>query len=356
MIYIILILYIIFLSVFFNSNLCRIKKEKKVIYFYNSVFFFLAIIMGLRSESVGVDTKYYKLIFDQVANTSFFDLLHGYFYNSIEIGYVLLMKLLSCLINNYYFFQIVISFLFCYQVKKFLINNSNYPLLGVLIFVGSGMYLNGFNVTRQMIAAVLLANAWNYLIDSNLEKCFLNFIFAISFHFTSIIFLLFCFIYKFSKKKNNIKKIIQFVFVGAINYQILLNAISLIITHYHNYMKNAKVTQTASGVIIIWAIILIIALYIVYIRKNSNRLNDSYAIFSIFYVLSNFIGLQYNYFERIGLYFLPFTIILFECVSAGFKNRNLKFIYNFFVGFSFMVYFLLSALTSQQYSYLFFWQ
>lgn len=112
------------------------RSDKNVFLFVT--FSACALVMGLRADSVGADTGTYHKMFDYVAQTPVHLLVREFYFESMEVGYVLLMKLSSFVVNDYHFFQFVASTLFCLLAAKFIKDNSyNYKLL-TIIFLGTG--------------------------------------------------------------------------------------------------------------------------------------------------------------------------------------------------------------------------
>lgn len=76
-------------------------------------------------------------------------------------------------------------------------------------------------------------------------------------------------------------------------------------------------------------------------------------IFSIIYVVAQFIGIYFNYFDRVGLFFAPFVVLLFERFGYGIKSVGMARVYFVATWCCFMLYFILGT-TSSQYHYSFF--
>lgn len=354
MVYVTIVIWMLVLGFLTHKSMFHFSDSVQKSVFTFGVLSLCAVVMGLRNVTVGVDTSSYKEIFDLVSDTSTTKLLQGYYFQSIEIGYILLMKISSIWMDNYYFFQIIVAVLFCFGMRQFMIDHCDYPMISMSVFVGIGIYLLAFNISRQMMAVMFLANGWKYIVTNQKWKAFGLFLLAILFHYTSIVFGAALMIYWFRNNKWFQRVIPVGIILVAVNYQFFINKLSFLASHYGNYLKNAKVRQTASGVMVLWGIMVCLGIYVLYMNRKTLAIERVYAIFSIIYVTANIIGLQYNYFERLGCYFMPFTILLFESIAKHIRSRHIKALYKGGVFTCFNLYFLLSALTSTQYHYLIF--
>lgn len=313
------------------------------------LFILLALIMGLRSISVGVDTINYKDIFTNIAITPLNRLLQiNPITNDIEIGFILYAKFISIIWSNYHFFLLISALIFCFLFRRFIKRTTKNYFIASVLFISIGTYLVAFNIYRQMLAVALLANGWLYFKDKKYVATFFLSLLAISFHTTAIIFVVAYLTY--SWRNSFLMKILPLITILLyISFETLLDSIAPIIAHYNNYLSNHKTLQEANTVIVLWVIETIIALYFIY-KPDSNSLYKFIGNMSLLYVVFNLIGLRFNYIERLGLYFSPFIILSFCYLSDIIHKRNLKNI--FFLGSitCFLIYFIMSSLT-EQYKY-----
>ena len=201
-----------------------------------------------------------------------------------------------------------------------------------------------------MLASMLVANSWIFLKKGKNKISILYILVASTFHITALIFMVAYIIYFFRYNKRIIRLIPLVIIIGALNFDRLFPFITRYFTYYHNYYANEKVVQTAGFVWIIWIIVLLIAARIIYIAKGTNTEHSIAAIFSMIWVVCNIIGLSFNYFERLGLYFIPFVSVMFSFSGNYIKSRLVRKIYLNGMTIAFIIYFLLSA-SSKQYLY-----
>lgn len=331
------------------------------------VLSFVAIIflLGMRDLSVGADTKSYFNMFDKVALTPFSEIIKHYYYSYMEVGYIVLMKVVSFL-GNYLLFQIIISIITNILFFRFIKENFENYFLGVILFLSLDIFLLLFNLSRQMLAVALIVNCWSCLNHKKRVMAWLLFICAGLIHTTAWLFIGFFVVYFMKNCKFFIKLIPVVGIVVLFSYQEIINIASFILPHYANYYGNHKTIMEAGFVKIVWCIISAISLIII-IKKNKmintrgdvkTSLDDQhslnwhietylYASFSLFYVATNVIGLSFNYFERIGCYFVPFVTVIFERFGMQIKNPVVRRIYFSGVVICFSIYFILRTKTDQ---------
>lgn len=334
-----------------NSKISFTRNKNVILYFSFGV---IILISALRNVNVGVDTKSYLQHFYLIANTSIIDIITTYKYLGFEIGYNLLCKSFSFIFPNYYVFQMFISFIYCYGMMKFIKNNTYNVYLCIILFLGLELFTYSLNISRQMLAVMILCHAWNYLIKDKFTKSVLLFFLALTFHATSVVFVLVYIVYKLRNKQYIFYTIPFFLVLFSFNYQLIIGIFKKYFPYYINYYVNERNIQSAGSIIIVWLIIGVLSIYIIYNKKNLIIKDKLYATFSLVYIFCNVVGLSFNYFERIGIYFLPFVLLLFDRYYVLIDTKKLKFLYFFGTATCFLVLFFITVLTSSQYQYSFF--
>lgn len=338
----------VFTILFFALLLNQKARVEKRIFFY-VLLFSLSLVMGFRSLQVGTDTPNYMDVFKDVARVDLLKLhLHDTYKEELPFAY--LMKFCSYIINDYFFFQVVVSFVYCFGFLQFLFRFSSDFIFSSIIYMSCGLYLGSFNITRQMFVIMLLLWCWYYLIKSKYIKSALLFLVAIATHFTAITFSIAILCYFVARKRPFLIQFLPLLIIPLIfSFDILFPYMSVVFEErYFNYLDNHKGSQTAGGVVYLWGCIGVISLWCVYILKNKiSFLPRLYGFFALIYVGSNIVGLQFNYFERIGLYFGPFVIFLYEAVAESFKNRQTEILFKIGVASFYIIYYFLSCMSDQ---------
>lgn len=349
-IYVVALFLIIFLSVWIKS-VHRNKSRSFDLLSMRVLFLILFAIMGFRSVNVGVDTYNYSLIYQHISNASYKELISsGFEYDAIEIGYALLAKTCSLIIDNYYFFQLVVSAIFCSLFYIFIKENTSNYIISTLVFSAIGIYLASFNIVRQLLAVAFLINAWTQYRQSKYVVFVLFTTFAVFIHLSSISFIAAFLIYHYRNNKLFVRlypfAVVAFVFF----FSILIQYVAEYLTAYQNYYNNEREIQEANMVKILWMLESLISFFVLF--KNDRFSGDQKfaAMMSLLYVSCNLIALSFNYFERIGLFFSPFLIILFDTFYLYIKRIKMINLANSIMYICFIIYFLLST-SSGQYVY-----
>lgn len=343
--------------VLMNKKLSNTQNAKKMFLF---IFFLVcSLIMGLRDQSVGVDTFQYVIHFNTYASKSWSEIFSSYsFEYSMEFGYIVLMKLFSLICDNYYFFQFCISTIYCFGIARFLyysVDNIDDIIIACSVFLGIGVFFHPFNITREYVAIMLLANSWIFLMQKKIVKAWLFTLFAISIHFTSIVGLIAYLICFLGKKGKLIRWLPIISLIMLFSYKPILNWFVKIFPQYQKYHDYTANAQGVGLVRIVWLIVAIFSIIVIYNRKKVfDNIEKFIAVFCLFYVIANVIGLQFAYFERVGYYFIPFTMVLFSLIKKIFKDKLLLGIYNLGVFSCFIAFYLLTGFTTAQYQYSFF--
>lgn len=330
-----------------------------------TVLFLFAAFRGL---TVGIDTLNYVEKFELIRQHSFLDILTSLYTERIEIGYALLNKLVSLVIPNARAVIILSAALICYGMAYCVLRYTDEDITPVMLFVCTGLYLASFNVTRQVLACVLLFHAWGALTEGNLRRSIISWIIACTIHIFSVVFLA---VYFFCFFRSN-RKVVTVVFlvslILAMNYQFFIDILASL-TSAFSYLDNSRPKTSAGGIWALWAVELIICLFFsayYYRFQTVNRLLPMpqklrsslnficVPIFVIYYILFSYLGTRFNYLDRIGLFFQPFVIVLFLNMGGFLRNHSplLHRIYLVGMHLCFIAYFFLTA-RADQYYYLF---
>lgn len=355
MVYKLLVVYLFVVAYFYQFIKTTTNVDwKNRNLFLIPAFIGLFFVMGFRSIFVGVDTYNYSVLFNSVAKLPLSIIISNYYTYDVEFGFVLFLKMISIFGGNYYLFQVVISFFFCFLMYRFIRDNmkDNY-ITGTFLFMSIGIYLLAFNITRQMLAVALVANAWSELKKTNSVMCILFGFMALSIHLSSIIAIFILSIYIIRDNRKLLLIVFILILIFPFIFFDLLPFVAKYLTSYGNYFSNTREIQEANMIKILWGIEGFMALYVIFLNKKFNSEDQFVAIMSLINVVSNVISLNFNYFERVGFYFYPFLILLFGILGNSIKDRFLNGIYYISINICFLLFFLRSA-SVEQYIYSFF--
>lgn len=348
MIYVILIL-ILFLfaqSEIFTNKRCGFQRRKIYVIL---VMITCAVLMGLRGNKVGIDTVNYVDLYHDVKGYSIRILTKEFYWGSIECGFVLLNKIFSLIYDNYNFYQCALSIIYYYFSYKFIINNVTKPRIACLLFVCLGLFLLPFNITRQMLAVVIAANSFTYLLKDKKYIALFLIILASTIHTTALLALIIPIFYYLKDIKILVKLFPVLSILVIVSYQHIVFLVSSLTVKYASYYENDLKVQEAGLGRVVWVIIYVIALYVVYSKKFDST-KKIVANLVMIYVAFGYVGTLFNYFERLGYYFLPFQILLLLNFGDSIRYTSIRRSFYLFICVGFMILFILSSQASQ-YSY-----
>ena len=176
------------LKITVNKN--RIPKQ-----IYILMIFVFVIFVGLRAKTVGLDSKSYA----GDIGSSISELQ----YSNYEYGYIFLVRLIS-IFNLHYSVLFLVAAIIAIAPIVFLIKEeSDYPVLSIIVYFGTTLFLWSFSALRQSMALGLVACSY-FFIKRKKRIRFLVFVLLASlFHKTAIFFaptLIFSFV-KVDKKR-----------------------------------------------------------------------------------------------------------------------------------------------------------
>ncbi len=180
----------LFLSIFI-----KLKRFNRATYIF--LFILLVIISGCRDYSVGTDTSNYLNMFIGKVSYSF---------RAVEISWYFLMEIIPSYRIVLLISSILILLPIFYISKKESIN----PYYSILLFILLYYLCYSFNITRQFVANSILMLSFYFFIKNHFFKAILFAIFAISFHLSALIPLLF---FPLSRIKYNYKLFLILIIV-----------------------------------------------------------------------------------------------------------------------------------------------
>lgn len=308
----------------------------------NKILVFLPpfLVLALR-YGIGVDYFFtYVPIFEKLAQ--------GYNYEGVEIGYILLNKIILLFTDNYYWLFIVTSFIFCYFMFKSIFQQSKYIAISVYIFLTAGLYFYSMNVMRQTIGFAIFLYALKYIKENNFKKYFVYIIIASLIHKSCLIYLP---IYFIQNLKIDYKKFLFISILIILSKTIIFRILTIFLegSKYYNYISGYYADPSKSMLSPIINFFILIVLLVFYkneIEKSDYRIY--LAVHMCAFWISLFIGTiplisrVFIAFYHIEILSVPYIIYLLKgkqskkfvtfavfiffglifCYSVGIKNGN----------------------------------
>lgn len=305
----------------------------------------LIIVSGLRDISIGLnDTEFvYIPSFHLVANTSWKSLLslrNRGISNLDDIGFLLLMKILSSISSNDNFFVFMTSFPYIWVLMRFIYNYSKSPFLSTILALSLNLYFGTFYLIRHTVAATVLICALDFFIKRKL-KLFVTFVvIAATIHFTAI-----CFLIVLPLRKIKIRKSVQVIIIllslviGRVGLGVWTSLISLISYVYPLAMRYlySQIGEFGETWFIAAAIILCSIIFSVNNEDQYNIFENLSIIACICYGLMPLL----SEFSRIALFFAPGLLIILPDALSSIRNTGIKIFSYIATTFLFGAYFFI---------------
>lgn len=149
----------------------------------------LCLLAGYRDESVGTDTAIYgESLFTWIHNNSLADVIAMNSIISIELGYILLVYLVSRFTDNVFWDYFMMEFVCTFFTYRALDNNKikKYKWLGVFLY-NTLFYSFSLNLMRQTMAMAIVLFAINYMFEDKIKMYFLTVMLAFLVHRTAVL-------------------------------------------------------------------------------------------------------------------------------------------------------------------------
>ena len=229
--------------------------------------FILCFFMAFRDYSVGIDTREYIRAFEQIKNFNLYDAITQEVYGlgnytlQLETGYRVFNWFSGLIIKNNQILlvteSILVFSLLYYVIKR----DSKNPLLSAWLYLTLGIFQTEMNISRNAIAMLIFYCSLKYILSKEPVKYYLAIMIAISFHYSSVIFLPLYFVI------NNVDlnwKTIRRVLLCAAVIAVLLPVIRVILALFipQRYQKYLFGTVNDFSSIIVGAFYLALLLFV----------------------------------------------------------------------------------------------
>lgn len=326
--YLIVIFIIIVLGFFMFYGEKEPSGNRKKIFLIIS-FFILFLVMGLRSEDVGTDTKLYCNIFNKYSKMTFIQILQS---GDSALLYGLYNKLVSLFSTSRNAIIIANSLIICILTIYFIKNNSKHVVLSTIYFCTFYHFFNAMNISRQYIAIMFVANSIKFLKEKNLKKFVLINLIATLIHNTAIIsFVLLPWMWM-KKNSKNCGLYTLILVIGTLAFDKLIVIFSNVFTHYDLYFSNNLINDIGANKKVVITIIYIFIAFLMHVlikkmkKRNKDIENNEFNEFYLYYIINyvaiflGIIALKTMLISRIEMYFSIFAIIYIPEVYSRIKN------------------------------------
>lgn len=320
------------------------------------MFLVCLFAMGLRDTSVGVDTSSYKQFFDDYIHYDWNKILtekptgNG---DTVELGQKIMMKLCAQIYPNYYFYQFIFSCIYLLLFCNFIYKHASNVVLAFAIFLGGGLYMQTFNIARQMFAIALTAYSMTYIMEKKYIKSLVIIWIAYLFHSSSILALIMFVVYFIRNNRFLLMAtpLILILAVLSIEKFMLPLLMNLFGDKYLGYAIS-DFSRPNKGIILklMWGFNFILSIFSIFYYKNKSSLKFL-AVLSLGAVACYWIGLSINYADRVGLMFLPAIMLMYDEFGSSINNKTLRFLFinGFTMFYILYFYYYIQTIESIQY-------
>lgn len=257
----------------FKKNLAVNKKNKSYIINRVSIAVFLSALppMFISAVRYCVGTDYFVTYY-----TGFYRILDGSKIDGFEFGYYWLNKIIQVFTDNVFVLFIITSIMFVFIVYKSIENLSVDIPFSIMMFMFSRYYFIGMNGIRQFMAIAMLTYSIKYVIEKDAKKFTVCMLFAISFHYTSVLFIPVYFIGRIyiTKMRFIIITVIDLVFFsfgGKVIFQVLKS------TKYGILLLKYNVAGLNFSIVTV--IINLILLYVAFENYSIRKEDEKYRVY-----------------------------------------------------------------------------
>ena len=230
------------------------RNVKKL--YLQGVFIIAFLYSALRGVNVGIDTRQYYSIFNNIAMRGISELPRN---TEMEKGYMFLCWALSKIVNHPQIVIIVTSAVICYGFYNIIKDYSDNYMLSCLIFI-STIFTITLNISRQYMALAIIFLALSHAFRKEKWKTLFLVAIAISIHYSAAIFFPIVLL-SFDKIELN-RKILIIIgglsFLAVPLYMSIISIITAVLPQYSRFLESTKYTSETNisyGIIIYFAVI-----------------------------------------------------------------------------------------------------
>ncbi|MGV2804703.1 hypothetical protein GNF85_13655 [Clostridium perfringens] len=325
LIYILLLIYIFFIGYIFRI---KIKNRK---YFLVLAFLVMALIVGLRSASVGEDTLMYIDVAKASKHLSWNEILLGFpksawsineygFSNKIDTLFLLLNKFIMMIFNEPHIVIIICSILTNALFAKFIYDNTDSVFLATLVYLCDSIFMMSFNGMRQCLAISLAIQSHKKFKEKQILKGIFWIILGGLVHQSALIYLLFIPLWFIKNKKKSLKYILILAIALPNIITFIEKIVSIFSPYYASYLTTSFWSVSLGGTLLLWLFIIIIIIYLLLINFRNDEL---YILiyYLLFYLSFEIIGIKFTTISRVALFFRTY-LILFIPLAEKYMGKN----------------------------------
>ena len=298
-----------------------VKRKKENIYLL-LVFSFATLIIGLRAQSVGIDTVRYTATFYSIK-------ISGFSFSISEIVLKVVCWLSTLISDNPQTYLFLHAALVCFLFAIFIKYNSEDVYISTIIFIGM-FFVPSMNLMRQWLAMAIGINSLTFFRRKVYLKATFIILLATLCHTTAIIYFLIPLIEIVKKKKYIIIPTIIFSFILVVFRVQIYYILSKVVTGYDLYFTSDYFRNSGAFNIknIIFLMIVLGLGYVLVFKKSmisdEKELNTlyMYEVMMILALAFSLSGTNYMMFHRLAYYFSVILILILPSIANRLRFRG----------------------------------
>jgi hypothetical protein len=337
---------------FITKNLRLNGKLLSAIYMGGLLF----LLMGLRSSSVGADTKHYLFLYNYHVyplDLSIFSLPEWLFFVFTSI-----LKFLSFSDQEY---LMVYGFIVSASFTRFFYKYSTNIFLSMFLHVTFGLFAMSMSGMRQTLAICIVLFAFDFMVRNKLIPFVICVMAAFYCHNSAIVFLPVYFLRNL--KITQARAVVLLCFVSSF---VFLRTFIVPVTEFLSPEKYIRLYGAFSDLHPVNPLVILVAFSIPFVCLffwDYTRWSSTHkTLMSIFFLMSvlnlffNILSLNMNLIGRLSFYFIPFNMVLIPAIISDIKDELMKILGVVCCLVFPLLQFIISGGTLRIDRYLFFWQ
>lgn len=327
-----------------HTNRYVLIKNKKI--FFKKIYFvfilcLLIMVAGLRAQSVGFDLNHhYVKNFYLYGNMPWSNISNF----GIEIGIFVISKILNLFSLDVQWFIFVTSLISLVPILVFLYIESKDFKMSAILFLTYCLYYQHFNQIQQQIAVSMVLIGVLHLNKNHYIRYILFTLIASTFHSTAMLSFVLIIIKKIKLNWKTIIYLTLGIIISMYGFKTIFTYAIKFLPEYAWYSESLTHGVGDKGLGVYVQIILSFAVFFWSLIKvmSSNAKNEKYVFYTLcsyVYFISQLFTLNMIVMNRIGYYFLPFSLILCVENTQGINDKKNRFILKLGICFVMILYF-----------------
>ena len=240
--------------------------------------FLLWFFMAMRASSVGVDTKYYCYVFEQLSYAPLSKVFHMVTYGSrtgnwtmdFEPGYRLYNRLAGFLSHDPQMITIMNSSIIILLLYKLILKQSKNAMLSIWLYITLGVFQTEMNVARNAIAILLVYLAFQYVKKGRLWPYMITICLAATIHKSVLVFLPLYFVFrKTSPSRTRMKRLILHASLAGMGVLLFGSRLQALLPGIFGRYLTAQNIKMES--LLVGGLYLFLVIFILFYMKNEER-------------------------------------------------------------------------------------